>query len=411
MKLLGGIFGAMVGAGLVLGPSRTVRLHSDPSMIDRPTLMAIATVVAMVAGAVVGARMASQLSEDEEDALEAPDAPGTSRIPGRPPLARSAGPPGAPAAPGAPGVAGLLNAFRILRVPIAIVCLLAPVTGVVDAFEPRPVKGRARAQWATKLMAHNANYPGAFPKRAADLAYRIRGCIGNVLWFDASLLIGAPGCANLAASQFGLSPDSLAALGAYRLGDQGWRWQVIEDSDPTRVAIRPDPLLQVAGPIPVYEVMSRATFLREDRGEPAYSVDSVIIRSAHAHACLVASAEELRHTGRWDGDGRTLPPLLLDPGHEPPEGCPGFRPAPSGLTWYGGTVLDTKELRRWRLRYRAKPGATTDTPFRVTFIHDANMHYMVDEHGQWHVRLGGEPSLTDPPPDECLFDHDVPCFD
>jgi hypothetical protein len=258
---------------------------------------------------------------------------------------------------------GGAGALLVILIPVGIV--LYPY--LLSILPSRPLTAEEkRAAWAQ----HMGQTPGPV---GAQLAERLRGCLGEEGVPASGEAVIGRGCEELRAHWLGLGADRIAKLGAYTDADDGWRWDLVDSAGQRRLRVFPDPLLHQANP--TFE-MGRGQVARHDA--PAVrdaGSDAMLPRLARFRRCLRDLAIEVRGSGTWAGLGDTLPLLLRASTAE--ARCPGARieQSPDRPRFAGGCRCRTAKPYRFgspisrgsRTRSRPRSTCTCSPPTRATW--------------------------------------------
>ncbi|HKS06522.1 MAG TPA: hypothetical protein VJR92_09445 [Gemmatimonadaceae bacterium] len=357
MKILGGILGAILAPTLLVALVVAVYPQSGAENFDpvTPVMTIMAAAAALVVGAIVGVFIASALQQGDR---------------------RYAG---------------------MLAVATLVLIALYPGWVAFILYGPRPVVKPTRASerdaWAAERINFFKRY-GFSEQPGLSLAWQVRTC----------QLAG--GCETIRWQHYGNGEDSVAQhTSAYRLGDDGWRWNTITGS-PSRTIVFVDPRLKREGP--VFEVRGHDILRRATRDAPAFSTDSSLAAMLAMPECLARLAKTARAAGTWDGRADSLPSVIASQS-SPVDGCPRmglYTPREFPRDPWIFEIRDGHAIHR---RFELTPDASNaDTPFRFSF-RESGRGFFREAHGAWHVRDSGSPTTSDPPPPPCMFDLNVPC--
>jgi hypothetical protein len=234
-----------------------------------------------------------------------------------------------------------------------------------------------------------------------NLAIELKRCIAEGATIPAEILNGS--CRVLRRSYFGDGPDSVARLGGYIIGDDGWRWDAGARAGTVRVFR--DPIFNVDGPI--FGVQAHRITVQAQSLAPAYLSNTIVPAMEEVRECILLRADELRG-GSWNGDARSLPRFLAEVPGSPSRCEVRIDNAPNGSdSWF---LLISAPGLPWPLRVEFRPVATMgDFPSWELRFRDETINYLIDRQGRWHEHIGSPASLADPAPAQCYFDPRVPC--
>lgn len=357
MKILGALLGAILAPVILIALVIAVspRISGDNWDWVTPMLTIIAAVAACIGGAIAGALIA--------DALQGGD---TRR-------------------------AGILLVLAL----VLVAAFPAWLANLWYGPQPvaKPVTVSQRDKWAEDRLAFFKQY-GFSEGPGLSLAWQLRTCLRT------------GDCRYEQWRSYAKGEDSVGAhVQAYRLEDDGWRWDTIE-GPPRRFIVFADPRLKREGP--VFEVGPYDIHRRDTRDAPAYSTDSSLAALLGLHDCLARFAQVSRASGYWDGRPDTLGAVIAEK-WSPPEGCPLLGLYTEHEQPHQPWEFEVRSGNAIHSRFQITPDTEIpDMPFRFAFMFNGR-GFMREPNGNWHVRPGGIPYNGDPPPPRCLFDLSVAC--
>ena len=305
----------------------------------------------------------------------------------------------------AAGWVGGGGVLLIVMIPVGIVFL----PYFLRFFPSRPPSpSEMRAEWARRLGQAPADL-------GARLAEDLRRCIGDQAVPPSGEALLAMGCDAAPRRSLALGPEKLHGAGKLfrqrrrlALAVHGQRRPAPADGasrsapGPARPHVRDSAARDACGTMPPPRPKPRR-----------FNRDSTLLRLAHFRECVRARAAGFRQAGTWSGLGESLPAAARNPGAGA-AGCPavGIYDAAEGplRPWF----LQVRDGGAYPLRveYRAVFDGSVDTPFELSVVTAGTgqlVGYMIDRHGEWHVRAGERPFADDPAPDPCMLDLSVPC--
>jgi hypothetical protein len=289
-----------------------------------------------------------------------------------------------------------------IAVTVSLLLVLGMIYDGLGLFLPRPGPSPADAKTRQAWARDRSTLSDA---QGMGLAMSVADCFRSTgASFSVRTVLNGQ-CSALRRSWYGDGPDSIAKLGGYIVGDDGWRWDTA-GNPPALALVFPDPLL-VSQPGPVFEVRSHQILRKENRDAPGYYTSALLATIAKSLACLERRAAKLKGDGTWDGKGTTLP--LVWPGAAEP-GCASVRieDQPSNpMAMWKLTLFGDGLPYQIRVVFRPLPSGRV-TAYELRFFADG-VDYLVDDAGNWHMRPGSIPGSTDPAPPACMLDPRIPC--
>lgn len=164
----------------------------------------------------------------------------------------------------AAGERGKANLGHKFAVTVALLLVVPLVYSALQIFLPPPKFAPANAKTRQTCALAKGTLSDA---QGMGLPMSVEGGIRNTGGVGSVRMMLFGRCSTLRRTWYGASAGSVASQGGYIAGDEGWRWDMVEDSPPVALVF-PDPLL-VSQPGPVFDVRSHRILRRENRDAPA----------------------------------------------------------------------------------------------------------------------------------------------